>query len=119
MNAKQYFGRCAAVKRRRMPSPKIASAAARPEVTACHVEKSISIVRRDAPRHSLDVGRARHSAVRRQQTALPPSRRLLVRLPCKQRDRNERREVRPSFTGPSNLLILRLWAAWQRYGSPL
>eukprot|EP00966_Prymnesium_polylepis_P318344 7352743-Prymnesium_polylepis.1 len=31
-----------------------------------------------------------------------------VRLPCKQRHCNER---------PSNLLILRLWAAWQRYGT--
>ena len=40
---------------------------------SCHAEKSISVVRHDAPLHSLAVGRARHSAVRREQSALPPS----------------------------------------------
>ena len=44
---------------------------------SCHAEKSISIVRLDAPWHSLAVDRARHSAVRREQSALSPSRRLL------------------------------------------
>ena len=44
---------------------------------SCHAEKSISIVRLDAPWHSLAVDRARHSAVRREQSALSPSQRLL------------------------------------------
>ena len=40
---------------------------------SCHAEKSISIVRHDASWYSLAVGRARHSAVRRDQSALPLS----------------------------------------------
>eukprot|EP00966_Prymnesium_polylepis_P131657 3044904-Prymnesium_polylepis.1 len=47
---------------------------------SCHAEKSISISRRDAPWHSLAVDRARHSAVRREQCALPDCRCVARRL---------------------------------------
>ena len=61
---------------------------------SCHVEKSISIVRCDATWHSLAVGRARHSAVGVSSLLCRCRSASAVRLPRRQRRRNERRDLR-------------------------
>ena len=61
---------------------------------SCHAEKSTSIVRRDATWHSLAVGRARHSAVGVSSLLCRCRSASAVRLPRRQRRRNERRDLR-------------------------
>ena len=91
-----------------------------------HAEKSISIVRRDASWHSLAVGRARHSAVRRDSLLCRCRSASAVRLPRRQRRRNERRDLRAGLhatfeptcpAAPDRLAALRKPAV--SHGTPL
>ena len=93
---------------------------------SCHAEKSISIVRRDATWHSLAVGRARHSAVGVSSLLCRCRSASAVRLPRRQRRRNERRDLRAGLhrtfeytytAAPDRLAALRKPA--MSHGTPL
>ena len=93
---------------------------------SCHAEKSISIVRHDATWHSLAVGRARHSAVGVSSLLCRCRSASAVRLPRRQRRRNERRDLRAGLhrtfestyaAAPDRLAALRKPAV--SHGTPL